>query len=267
MVPGYSGWPMMRLSPDGQKLAVALEDELWVSDMKRGVASPLSRGVQRVISPTWLPDGTRVLFAGFVGSRAWSVQSVSANETVTPQRVLPPNDEFQWPCSVSPDGKWLLYGQSFSRAADLWIAPLDRPADASPLMVTPSNEREGHFSPDGQWLAYLSDESGRSELYLRRFPIGGDREMLSSGGASAINWSRDGGEIFYRSGSAIMAVRLVEKNGRLEPSPPQRLFAPSDPALSQSFVVSLDGRRFLFARATGSDRVGVILNWEPSVAK
>jgi len=70
-----------RLNPDGQKVAVALEDELWVSDLKRGVASPLSRDVPRVVSPTWppsdeplsqsfvvSPDGQRFLFARATGS-------------------------------------------------------------------------------------------------------------------------------------------------------------------------------------------------------
>ena len=264
-VPEYAGIPTMRLSPDGRKVAFALEDELWSFDLERRVASPLTRGVQRIVWPTWLPGGERVLFAAFAGSRAWSIQSVSANETSTPQRVLPPNDEFQFPCDVSADGRWLVYGQSFSGAADLWIAPLARPADAKPLMETPSNEREAKFSPDGRWIAYLSDESGRAELYLRRFPIGNDREMLSSGGASFVHWSRDGREIFYRSGSAIMAVRLDEKGGRLEPSPAVRLFVTPDPAVSQSFVVSPDGQRFLFPRATGSDRIGVILNWVASI--
>jgi hypothetical protein len=64
-----------------------------------------------------------------------------------------------------------------------------------------------------------------------------------------------------------LAVGLTEKDGRLEPSAPQRLFVTADPALSQSFVVSGDGQRFLFARDTGSDRVSVILNWTASIAK
>jgi serine/threonine-protein kinase len=266
-VEDYGIWRKMRLSPDGQKVAIALQDGMSVYDLKRGFMSPIIRGVQGVVWPTWLPDGSRVLFGGWVGTRAWSVQSVSPTEISTPRRVLPETDDSQWPCAITPDGRWLLYGQSFSRTADLWIAPLDGKGDAKPLLVTPSNEREGHFSPDGRWVAYLSDESGRHELYLRRFPIGEDRETLSSGGAGSVHWSGDGREIFYRAGNAVMAVGLTEKDGRLEPSAPQRLFVTADPALSQSFVVSGDGQRFLFARDTGSDRVSVILNWTASIAK
>jgi hypothetical protein len=64
-----------------------------------------------------------------------------------------------------------------------------------------------------------------------------------------------------------MSVRLVDANGRLEPSPPRRLFVVPDAALSHSFAASPDGRRFLFARATGSDHIGVILNWTGAGAR
>ncbi|MEO6212358.1 MAG: protein kinase [Vicinamibacterales bacterium] len=270
-VPNVGPWSTMRLSPDGQRIAVSMSgslgDEVWLYDLKRGIASPLSRGAQMTVWPTWVPDGSRVLFGGFVGGRAWGVHSVSATETSTPQRVLTRSEEPQWPCSVSPDGKWLLYAQMSAGSADLWIAPLDRPADAKPLMATPAREQEGHFSPDGRWLAYLSDESGPIELYVRRFPIGADRVQVSNGGAGQVSWSRDGRELFYRGANDVMSVRLSEKDGTLEPSVPQRLFQILDPALNLSFVVAPDAQRFLFARATGSDRVSVILNWAKSVAK
>ena len=35
------------------------------------------------------------------------------------------------------------------------------------------------FSPDGRWLAYTSDESGRLEVYVRRFPGGEDVTRVS----------------------------------------------------------------------------------------
>jgi serine/threonine protein kinase len=264
-------WATMRLSPDGQKVAVSVSgdfgDDMWVYDLKRGIMSPLSRGALMAVWPTWTPDGSRVLFGGFAGGRVWSVQSVSATETSTPRRLLAQVAEPQWPCSISPDGRWLLYAQMLSGGTDLWIVPVDRPAEAKPLMVTPAREQEGHFSPDGRWLAYLSDESGPFELYVRRFPIGADRVQISNGGAGPVSWSSDGRELIYRAGAAMMSVRLTEKAGQLEPSAPERLFSTTDPALSLSFVASPDTQRFLFARATGSDRISVILNWVTAVAK
>ena len=269
-VPEAASWRILGLSPDGQRVAfpvtIGAGEELWVYDLKRSTQGPLSRGAQMAVWPTWLPDGSRVLFAGFVGGRAWTVHSVSATETTTPQRVLAPSIEPQWPCSVSPDGKWLLYSQTSSTGVDLAIASLDRPDEAKPLMTTPAREQEGHFSPDGRWIAYLSDESGRFELYVRRFPIANDRLLISNGGAASPVWSGDGREIFYRAGGTITSVRLAEKNGQLEPSAPQPLVSASDPSLSATFAVSPDGQRFLFARAKGSDRFSVILNWTQTIA-
>ena len=270
-VPHTSVWRSMRLSPDGQRVAVGVSGEtgedVWLYDLSRGVTSPLSRGAQMAVWPTWTPDGRRVLFGGFVGGRTWNVHSVSATETSTPQRVLAPANEPQWPCSISADGKWLLYAQMSSGGDDIWIAPLDRPNEAKPLLVTPSREHEAHFSPDGRWIAYISDESGPFELYVRRFPIGADRVQVSTGGAVSVGWSSDGRELVYRSGAAVMSVRLTEKADQLQPGPPQRLFSIVDPAVSQTFVPALDSQRFLFTRAMGSDRVSVILNWASAFLK
>ena len=138
-------WSIMRLSPDEQKVAVALAattgSELWVHDLKRGLTSPLSRGAQMAVWPTWTPDGSRIFFGAFAGARSWSVQSVSATETNTPHRLLPPVDEPQWPSSISPDGKTLLYAQSLA-GTDLWVASLSDPSDAKPIM-THSGTRAG----------------------------------------------------------------------------------------------------------------------------
>ncbi|MEO5894605.1 MAG: protein kinase [Vicinamibacterales bacterium] len=263
-------WSIMRLSPDGNRVAIALASatagsELWVYDLKRGVTSPLSRGAQMAVWPTWMPDSARILFGGFVGGRAWNVHSVAATETTTPQRLLAQNAEAQWPCSISPDGTWLLYAQIVAPNTDLWIASLSNPSDAKPLMTTPAREQEGHFSPDGRWIAYISDESGRFELYVRRFPIGSDRVQISNGGVGTVGWASGGRELVYRAGADVMSVALTEKDGRLEPAAAQRLFSIADQAISRSFAVAADGQRFLFARATGGDRISVILNWRSGI--
>ena len=51
-------------------------------------------------------------------------------------------------------------------------------------LQTPFNERMPAFSPDGRWLAYASDESGRFEVYVQRFPGPGEKIMVSTGGGS-----------------------------------------------------------------------------------
>ena len=72
-----------------------------------------------------------------------------------------------------------------------------------PLLTTRFHEANPAFSPDGKWLAFTSDESGRAEVYLQAFRSGdapsltGERYLVSSAGAQALRWRRDGKEMFY----------------------------------------------------------------------
>jgi hypothetical protein len=58
--------------------------------------------------------------------------------------------------SVSPDGKFLLYGNG-----DIMTLPLTGEGKPEAYLQTKYLERCATFSPDGRWVAYSSDESGR----------------------------------------------------------------------------------------------------------
>ena len=62
------------------------------------------------------------------------------------------------------------------------------------------------FSPDGRWLAYQSDESGRSEVYVRPFPGPGSRAQVSAAGGLAPRWSRTGMELVFQSGDQKLMI-------------------------------------------------------------
>jgi hypothetical protein len=53
--------------------------------------------------------------------------------------------------------------------------------------------------------AYESNESGRDEVYVRRFPGPGGKWQISAGGGLPV-WSRKGQELFYPTTEGIMAV-------------------------------------------------------------
>ena len=61
-------------------------------------------------------------------------------------------------------------------------------------------------SPDGLWMAYVSNESGRAEVHVRAFPGMEGRTQVSLEGGTEPLWSRDGRELFYRSGAALHAA-------------------------------------------------------------
>jgi Tol biopolymer transport system component len=72
-----------------------------------------------------------------------------------------------YPTSWSPDGQNLMFQAD---GLDLWVLPRGVNSVPRPLLVRSSNDFEGQFSPDGRWVAYVSDESGRYEVYVGRYP-------------------------------------------------------------------------------------------------
>jgi serine/threonine-protein kinase len=60
------------------------------------------------------------------------------------------------------------------------------------------NEATAAFSPDGRFLAYRTNETGRSEVYVRPFPGPGGKWQVSTDGGSLPVWSRTRPELFYR---------------------------------------------------------------------
>lgn len=131
-----------------------------------------------------------------------------------------------------------------------------------PLRVTPANETEGRFSPDGSRVAYASDESGRYEVYVQSYPVATNRVLVSPSGGFEPRWSRDGRELFYVTGDAIVGVEM-RPDGSV--SAPRRLVDRANYFIKfESYDVSPDGKRFLMIRRDEGSvprQLNVILNW------
>jgi Tol biopolymer transport system component len=175
---------------------------------------------------------------------------------------------FSAPFSFSPDATTLLMGtQHPSTQWDLYSAPAQAGAEMKPLVVTPYTESRARFSPDGKWFVYDSTESGRSEVYVRRFPPTVDQWQISTEGGSSPFWSADGQELYYVGTDSLMAVP-ISGGDRLNPGTARALFpVPSNwragalltsgPLGSMVCGVTPDGTRFLF-QSTENDRLAPI---------
>ena len=89
----------------------------------------------------------------------------------------------------SRDGRLIVYGSLDPKTKwDVWVVPRSKPnwrrSNARSYLQTEFNEHQGRLSPDGRWMAYVSDESGRSEVYVQAFPSPGVRSQISTGGGS-----------------------------------------------------------------------------------
>jgi hypothetical protein len=83
----------------------------------------VERSDARLVTPSWVPDGSGVLFAANVGERPFNVYEVSLNGVV--RQVTDSTSGAQDP-ELSPDGRTLLYVGYTPDGSDLFSLPVDR---------------------------------------------------------------------------------------------------------------------------------------------
>lgn len=262
------GYLTPSLSPDGRhavatRIVGAGREELWLHDLESGTAAQLSAASVISNLPVWSPDGERVLFNSLRSPPG--LYEVRPDESGTPALLLQRGEHILAPGSLSADGRILVYTELNSRTlGDLWTLSLDD-GSVSPLLRSPANERSPALSPDGHWLALASDESGIDQVYVQAYPGPGPPIRVSADGGREPVWSRDGRELFYRHGGAMMAVP-VRTEGSFTAGRPIRLFEDryaTEYKGRSNYDVGPD-RRFLMVEVeegSGRLRLDVILNW------
>jgi hypothetical protein len=101
-------------------------------------------------------------------------------------------------------------------------------------------------------------------LYVQGYPESHGKILISRGGAGAPVWSRDGTELFYRSGHNMMAVS-IEFGPTFAAGEPQVLFKGryDSQLFLRDYDVAADGR-FLMLKTPEEHvarQVNIILNW------
>ncbi len=227
-------WSNPQVSPDGRRVAVDILDgkelDIWIYEDGADAPSRLTLDPADDAKPVWTPDGRRIAFASrrddmVTFNLYWELTDGSGNI----ERLATSHDS-QYPGSWHPTGKFLAFQERAIRTNfDLWILPLEGDETSGPKPGKPTvflnsafDEREPRFSPDGQWLAYQSNESGRDEVYVRRFGAQSVPWRISTGGGFDPSWSRARSELFFVApdGQIMVAAYSVEGES-LRPGIPQ----------------------------------------------
>jgi hypothetical protein len=268
-----------RISPDGSRIAVGVEQDVWVLDVSRPARTPLTSGdrVHNQVSlspvPAWTRDGKRVTFASRQALNDSSIEWINADGSGQRERLVRGEFPILQPGSWSAGGVLAFYqmppSSATSQDRDLEIFdPKGQPKVRS-FLETRFRERAPVFSPDGSWIAFASDVSGRDEVYLRPYPGPGAQIPASTNGGVEPVWSRDGGELFYRSGDRMMSVSVKMSPG-ISLGEARVLFAGtfasdvSTTAAVPNYDVGPDGRFLMIASQAPSETttaLSVVLNW------
>ena len=253
-------------SPDAKRVAVIKADlekennDLWVLDLSTGSLVRITAGGEREAStsPAWSPDGTRVAYVGLRKGAYGLYQKLSNGQGS--EELLYSSNQPPVLTDWSMDGKYLTFYATDLGGGALFALPLSGSGERKPIEIFRSKSQltGPRLSPDDRFLAYVSNETGRTELYVRPFdpnaapgstPSAGPWKLSEQGAQGMAFWRRDGKEInFLAPDRSIQSVSLTTTPA-FEFGKPKVLFRPSEatPVAPNSASVNRDADRFVIA--------------------
>jgi Tol biopolymer transport system component len=260
-----SAFEDLALSPDGREISMTVESaiwNIWSYHLDRGTLTRLTFENDNR-DPIWTLDGKRVVYTslrnGLYGLY-WRPVDGSG-----PEEALLTSKNWLFATSWSADGRFLAFGEQDPKTGhDVWILPVGGDRKPYPFVRSPSQEWFGEFSRDGRWIAYESDESGRSEVYLRPFPGPGGKWQASTEGGTRPEWSHDGRELFYFESDRLMRV-TVDSGQALVVGRPELLFSCNCFESGRYYDVMPDDKHFLLIQdaepVSPVAQINVVLGW------
>ena len=274
MVIGEADFGGVAVSNDLRKVAVSRGDEkqtswdVWVLDVQDDQLSRATFTNSRFPPNTaFSPDGESLAVSTLASSGSSSnslwLQPLSGTRTETIDGTSAGDFPNFYTSDWSPDGRFILGNtQRADTGMDItWLDLEDPQSSLGDLVRTRFEEVGPKFSPDGNWIAYVSDETGRSEVYVVDFPGGTVKRQASRSGGSGPIWSRKGNELFFASGDEVMAARVTISRGSIDIGAPEPIGL-GKAGMGAPFAG--DGERFVMLEPIGSDipnPVFVVRDW------
>jgi Tol biopolymer transport system component len=260
-----------RVSPDGARLAVAIEDkeyaDIWVWDFTRRTLDRLTFDPAPDFAPVWTDRRHLVYFSMREGGGLFRQPVDGAGGAEKLNAGAPPS-------GATPDGGQVLFSSVGNK--DIMMVALGTRRE-QPLLENSPVERNGVVSPDGRWLAYEElDRDGQFQVFVRPFPnVSAGQWPISTAGGTRPVWARSGQELFYVApDGALMAVRAEPRGPKWSSGSPAKVV--EGPYFTRSlrdkptYDVSTDGKSFLMVKQPAnqaSPQIVVVQNWQEELKR
>jgi Tol biopolymer transport system component len=252
-----------RLSHDGRRVAVDRSDpvsgqgDIWIFDVARTLGDRITSNPLNETGPVWAPDDSYLYWMSAVGAPGTGDIHGRRLDGSGVEETILHRERRMLPLDMTPDHRTLLVqsrlpGMGSQGALELLSLP---DHELTPWRSSGSGETYGRLSRDGQWIAVVSRETGQDEVFVERFPQGGEKWRVSRAGGLGPTWRADGRELFYYSADhQVMSVSF-------RPLPVPEIGAPVPLFHTQLrsygsaafFDVTADGQRFLLDRPVRAD--------------
>ena len=268
-----------RISPDGTRIATPVISQLgnsplWVWDLAGGTRSVVSSTSEYADASVWSAD-SRTLYFDLFGTASHNELHAAAVDGSQPERVLIKSNRDVLPEDVTSDGKWLLYEEA--KVGDLAngeLKALPLVPGLEPFVVLEPVDDLGNarLKPgSNDWLAYQSSQSGRSQVYLTRFPHPGAKYQVSKEGGTQPVWSRDGKTLYYLDPYRTLTAVDVQTSGeavQIGPAKPLFVVGIRHSIPTSAYDIGRDGR-FLVVNSITESTAPVVLvtNWDAELKK
>lgn len=164
------------------------------------------------------PDGKELVYAANPDkvealSTNWDLWAVPFDGKGTPKNLTAANKAFDGSPAYSPDGKWIAY-RAQKRAgfeADRFaLRLLERATGSSRELAADFDNwvEELLWAPDSKSLLIASHVRGRSAIFRVGLDGGARTEVWTGGGASGLELSRDGKDLFFSPSSLTRAPEI-----------------------------------------------------------
>jgi Tol biopolymer transport system component len=255
-------------SRDGRRVAFSRavngNADIWILDIPRQLTSRFTFDATSDSRPVWSPDGEALVFHSAREGQGVYRKSADGSGVET---LLFRRGHQETVTDWSADGRFLLYHHRGRGANwDVSAMPVDGGSQPIPLLQSEFDEAGARFSPDVRWIAYHTNESGRSEIFVRSFPDGDTRAQVTSEGGSNPRWSLDGRTLFYVAPDGLLTrVNLAFRGSSIEVDRPLAAGVRLDrlPGGASPYDVVPYGFVATVAGGDADRPLTVLLNWNP----
>ena len=183
-------------SRDGKWVAYVSypEHTLWRSRVDGGDRLQLTYPPVLAGLPHWSPDGAQIAYVDIQPGRPWKTFLIS-DQGGAPQEMLA-DSHVQIDATWSPDGKKIAFGRSPDTGVSIYIIDLA----THQVSTVPGSENlfSPRWSPDGRYLAALNLDGTKLLLFDFKTQKWSDW-ITEPGTVGYLNWSQDGGYLYYDS--------------------------------------------------------------------